>query len=142
LISRRCPLAESIIRSGAIVISADVGEDEITWILACTHDEFKRLLEKLEDFGCEVIVKSRYSESEDLNQREILLLALKLGYFEFPRKAKLEARSLGISKYTASEILRRALKKVVENFFCDTKPFYLRVVLSVCIDSFASSVER
>ena len=121
--NHRCPLAEAILSSGAIVVSAEVKLNEIIWILACTQDELKKLIENLEksEFNYELIWKSKFFEEDNeisQREREILLLALKFGYFETPKRIKLEeiAKSLGISKSTASELLRRALKKVIKKF--------------------------
>ena len=49
----------------------------------------------------------------------MLKLAFEKGFFESPKKIKLDdlAKILGVSKSTASETLRRAIKKVVMRYF-------------------------
>jgi predicted DNA binding protein len=121
--NHRCPLAECILNSGAIVVSAIVSKDEIVWNLACVDEEFKRLMLNLSkiDLECELIWKSSFFEEDDglsYKELEILRLALNYGYFENPKGVRLEdiAKMLNISKATASDLLRRALKKVVKKF--------------------------
>lgn len=62
---------------------------------------------------------------KDLTTREeqIVKLALLMGYFEFPKKIRLEELSerLGISEGTLSEILMRAEKTYSPVIFASTK---------------------
>lgn len=52
-------------------------------------------------------------------QEEILAAALQFGYFDYPKRIRLEAlaKRLGVSKSTASEALRKAQTKVVGAYF-------------------------
>ncbi|WP_081423301.1 helix-turn-helix domain-containing protein [Archaeoglobus fulgidus] len=52
-------------------------------------------------------------------EEEILKIALEKGYFDFPKRVKLEqlAEFFGIAPSTLSEILRRGQKKVLEKYF-------------------------
>ncbi|MDG6907756.1 MAG: helix-turn-helix domain-containing protein, partial [Nitrososphaerota archaeon] len=52
-------------------------------------------------------------------QEQIVKMALEMGYFEFPKKIRLEELSqrLGISAGTLSEILRRAEKHILTMYF-------------------------
>ncbi len=121
--NHKCVLAERILSSGAIVVSAIVRRDYIIWTLACTIEEFKRLISVLDkaNLNYELIWKSSFFDEDDglsYKEFEILRIALDLGYFENPKKIKLEdiAKNLDISKAAASDLLRRALKKVVKKF--------------------------
>jgi len=121
--NHRCALAEMILSSGAIVISAIVRKFDILWTLACTDEEFKQLMSALDeiDLDYELIWKSSFFDEDDglsYKELEILRLALDYGYFENPKRIKLEdiAKMLNISKATASDLLRRALKKVVKKY--------------------------
>ncbi len=51
-------------------------------------------------------------------ESQILRMALEEGYFEWPRRVKLEelASKIGVSKATAAEHLRKALKKVLNAY--------------------------
>jgi len=57
-------------------------------------------------------------ESLTMRQREILLLALREGYFDMDRKISLTdlAKKIGVSTKTLQETLRRATKKVVQDY--------------------------
>jgi len=63
----------------------------------------------------ELIVKMSFSEVLSPLQKSVLLEALKLGYYDWPRKITLTelADRLGISKATLSEHLRRAHQKLL-----------------------------
>ena len=52
-------------------------------------------------------------------QEKVLWIALKMGFFEFPRKIHMRELSekLGISMSNLSEILRRGLRRLVEAHF-------------------------
>jgi len=52
-------------------------------------------------------------------EHRVLLVALKEGYFEWPKRATLNdiASELGLSKVTVAEHLRKALRKLVEIYF-------------------------
>ena len=69
--------------------------------------------------GYEVIWKSSFLEDKKLIHKEfeVIKLALEHGYFENPKKIKLRdlARMLDVSEATASSLIRRALRKVVEH---------------------------
>ncbi|MDK2876499.1 MAG: hypothetical protein PWQ22_909, partial [Archaeoglobaceae archaeon] len=55
-------------------------------------------------------------------EEEVLRFALEKGYFDFPKKIRLEeiAEHFGIAGSTVSEILRRAQKKILEKYFKET----------------------
>lgn len=52
-------------------------------------------------------------------EHRVLLVALKEGYFEWPKRATLDdiASELGLSKVTVAEHLRKALRKLVKIYF-------------------------
>ena len=121
-----CSLARAILESGAIVVSAEVRKDYVVWVLACTDEEFRDLLDGLDglQIGYELLWKSSFFDNEDeinYKELEILRLALDLGFFENPKRIKLEdlAKILGMSKATASDLLRRALKKAVKKYITE-----------------------
>jgi len=118
----RCPLAQKILSSGAMVPSAEIHED-IVWNVVCNDEAFKNLMNALErsKIDYELVSKETFSEDDEITYREytILRLAFERGFFDSPKKIKLEeiAKALDISKSTASETLRRGLKKVLKMFF-------------------------
>jgi len=123
-----CELAKTILGSGAMVVLAQVRKDGILWTLVCTWEEFKTLMNSLNNLnlGYELIWKSSFFEKRNelsyelsYKELEILRLALEYGYFENPKKIKLRdlAKMLGVSEATASDLIRRALKKSLKNVF-------------------------
>ncbi len=117
-----CPLAQKILNSGVMVPSAEIHKD-IIWNIVCNDEAFKNLITVLERSGInyEFVSKEEFSEDDEITYKEYMLLKLAFegGFFDSPKRIKLEeiARSLGISKSTASETLRRGLKKVLKEFF-------------------------
>ncbi len=93
------------------------------WTITGLRDRVDRLLTLLEEKGVQVELKSiQKIQSNQVEgtltprQAEILELALKLGYFEFPRKITLTelAKRVGVAKSTLSEIVRRISQKKVQ----------------------------
>ncbi|MCL5800034.1 MAG: helix-turn-helix domain-containing protein [Candidatus Thermoplasmatota archaeon] len=81
----------------------------------------KKLLNLFEERGVNAtVIKDRDFEFEDLTDRqnEILTIAYNEGYFDLERKASLTeiAKRIGISTPTMEEIIRRAMKKLVERY--------------------------
>lgn len=123
----KCELALSILDAGAIISSAEVFEKEIVWNLVCKdNDVFSKLIENLEKLNVEyeIVYKTKLDKKSKLdeityNEYMILKLALEKGFFESPKRVKLEelAKIIGVSKSTASETLRRGIKKVVMKYF-------------------------
>lgn len=67
---------------------------------------------------------TRYKPSGILteNQERVLLIALKSGFFDYPRKITLEelAGRLGVTPPALSETLRRGMRKLLEHYFSET----------------------
>ncbi len=123
IVNHNCELAKAFLNSGAIVLHAQVKEGYAFWVLACMWDEFKKLTSSLDDLklNYEIISKTKFFREHVLTQREIevLKLALDYGYFNNPKKVKLRelAGILNVSEATLSILIRKALKKVVEQAF-------------------------
>jgi|SRR5271157_1792334 len=93
-----------------------------TWVVTGMRDRIDHLLTLLEDkqveFELKSIAKLQTNQLQGTltpRQAEILEVALKLGYFEFPRRITLSdlAQKVGIAKSTLSEIMRRIAQKKV-----------------------------
>ncbi len=93
------------------------------WTITGMRDRVDRLLTLLEEKHVQVEMKNiQKIQSNQVQgtltprQAEILEVALKLGYFEFPRKITLTelARRVGVAKSTLSEIVRRISQKKVQ----------------------------
>ena len=87
------------------------------------EDTLKKVTDRLDSQNVrfEILQVSRLNNAKDLTSRQeqIVKMALNLGYFEFPKKIRLEELSskLGISAGTLSEILRRAEKNILTRYF-------------------------
>ncbi|MBO8182627.1 MAG: helix-turn-helix domain-containing protein [Archaeoglobus sp.] len=122
-----CEIAMCILNSGAIVTSSEVFGDRTSWTAICSNYEiFKEIMSGLErlNIDFEVIYKATLAEKEERdeithNEYRLLKLAYERGFFDSPKRIKLDelAKLEGISKSTASDTLRRALKKVLSRFF-------------------------
>jgi hypothetical protein len=122
-------LCNSVFEMGAICMScpflpaAGISDDEVhegEWrVLAHRVRDAHPLLESFTTPGsspASLIRVGSYRGSHDLTARQELAIgtAFVLGYFDFPRRAQLRdvAKSLGISRATAMENLRRGMRKL------------------------------
>uniref|UniRef100_A0A7C3M8W3 Bacterio-opsin activator n=1 Tax=Archaeoglobus fulgidus TaxID=2234 RepID=A0A7C3M8W3_ARCFL len=116
-----CMLVIPILESGCVITGVDIENHELVWNIICDDDGFLTLLQNLEGVDFELIYKGRPAEKDSITYREeeILKIALEKGYFDFPRRIRLEelAKFFGIAPSTLSEILRRGQKKVLEKYF-------------------------
>jgi predicted DNA binding protein len=121
-----CLLAHSIIASGCLITKATLDGREIIWNVICDDESFLQLMKNLEEteVNFEILYKGKPVESGKKSkityrEEEILKIALEKGFFDFPKKIKLEelAEIFGIAPSTLSEILRRGQKKVLKSYF-------------------------
>jgi predicted DNA binding protein len=92
----------------------------IQWnIIAPTGAALTRLVDDLKLNGSEVLVEKvmvlRTARELTAEQEKVLQTAFDLGYYDIPKKIKLDelARRLDVSKATLDVVLRRAQRKVV-----------------------------
>ncbi len=117
-----CLIALPIVQSGCILSKIDLKNSEIVWNVICDDNSFKRLMRNLDEYNVDfdILYKGKPSKSETTyREEEILKYALEKGYFDYPRKIKLEelAKHFNIAPSTLSEIIRRGQKKVIEKYF-------------------------
>jgi predicted DNA binding protein len=121
-----CEIALSILNSGAIVTSSEILGGKASWTAICDHETFKEITRNLENLNIEfeVVYKANLDEVEERdeithNEYMLLRLAYDRGFFDSPKRIRLEdiARLGNVSKSTASETLRRGIKKVLTRFF-------------------------
>ncbi|MEM0373912.1 MAG: helix-turn-helix domain-containing protein [Sulfolobaceae archaeon] len=112
------------IMSKYMIIRGDLIQGVIRWsIILNGYEELRRLLRELSEGGYNVkvlkVVKLSKKELLTPKQERILLVALEAGYFDYPRKVGLRelARELNMSPSNLLEIIRRAEKKVILNYF-------------------------
>jgi predicted DNA binding protein len=120
-----CPVCSTLSGLNCSLLSAVTMEDgKMEWRLLLSGDDtLKKVTDRLEsqNVGFKVLQLSHLTDVKDLTDRQeqIVKFALEMGYFEFPKKIRLEELSsrLGISAGTLSEILRRAEKNILTRYF-------------------------
>jgi predicted DNA binding protein len=116
-----CVVCMLLAEHGCFLDSASSKSDGLLqWkVIAPNAAALKGLVDKIKALGCSVEVKkiSRLDSLSELTrtQERVLQIAYEAGYFDIPRKIKLEklAKRLEISKATLDVIIRRAQKKVI-----------------------------
>ncbi len=116
-----CRACAVVSETGCILDSARSRIDgQIQWnVIAPDAAKLTMLVERLKDLGATVVLEKvsvlRTAKELTREQERVLELAYELGYFDIPKKIKLEelAKRLGISKATLDVMLRRAQRKIL-----------------------------
>lgn len=126
-----CTACKVLINAGTFMVSG-VAEKE-GWVLytfLVDQSTYNKLLKELRNEGInfKVVKASKVRFRSDVlteTQGKLLFIALESGLFDYPRKITLKelAKRLNISASTADEILRRALKKVLMEYFRSSQKF-------------------
>jgi predicted DNA binding protein len=91
-------------------------------IMAPTREELQDVVASMEQCAEIAYMRSAEDPEPDIGlterQMDVLKTAISMGYFDTPRRASIKdvARGLKISPSTAVEHLRKAEKKVLENY--------------------------
>lgn len=117
-------ILEHLLKTNCVFIGPTVVRDGIeNWqIMAPSREDLQEAIASLEKSAEIAYIRSTGSSpsSEGLTERQAAALAaaVDMGYFDSPRRASVEdvAGRLGISASTAVEHLRKAEKKVLENY--------------------------
>jgi predicted DNA binding protein len=124
--SAGCGVCNTILAYDAFLVSGKSIQDNlITYsFMVPTHDAFKAIINDLENTGHKVTVRKvgKFEKQIDVlteNQERIFWLALKSGFFDYPRQIDMTelARKIGISTATLSETLRRGTRRLLEHYF-------------------------
>lgn len=103
----------------------EIADGVSIWEITTSSDRLSALGARLDEAGIDFDIESVHDEPADPadslltdRQREIVLTAAGMGYYDTPRGATLTAvsDSLGISKATGSDVLHRAEGKVMKRF--------------------------
>jgi len=116
-----CALCRLVGESGCFLDSACSREDgAVQWsVIAPNAASLRQLVSKIQALECSVDVEKvsilRTASELTVAQEKVLQMAFDMGYFDIPRKVKLEtlAKRLEISKATLDVMLRRAQRKLV-----------------------------
>lgn len=118
-----CLIAPNLLKAGGIITKISIEERKIVWSIVCDDESLLRIFEALENAGIEheIVYKGKFESKESLTLREeeILKIAFEKGFFDYPKKIKLEelAKILDLAPSTLSEILRSAQRKVLRRYF-------------------------
>jgi predicted DNA binding protein len=124
--SKGCKICKTILSSDAFLVSGKSLTDYVIMysFMVPSFDSYQQIVAAMEGEGLKVNVlkMGRFEPRSDLlteRQERIFWLALKGGFFDYPRKidtSELSAK-LGISPSTLSEITRRGMRRLLENYF-------------------------
>jgi len=117
-----CIVCNTIISEGSFLFSGTNLENSkfLYSFLIPNFEVFRSIVSKLEKAGFKpkVVRMEKYNRKGmglTDHQEKILWIALKMGFFEFPRKIHMKelANKLGVSLSTLSETMRRGLKNLL-----------------------------
>jgi predicted DNA binding protein len=124
--SEGCEVCNNILAHDAFLVSGKSMQDSmITYsFMVPTFEAYKGIIADLEKAGHQVQVRKigKFEQKTGVlteNQERIFWLALKSGFFEYPRQICMTelAAKLGISAATLSEIMRRGTRRLLEHHF-------------------------
>jgi len=124
--SQGCEVCNTILAHDAFLVSGKSMQDNIITysFMVPTHEAFRGIIHDLEKSGHKVVVRKvgKFEAQIDVlteNQERIFWLALRSGFFDYPRQVGMAelAAKLGISAATLSEIMRRGTRRLLEHYF-------------------------
>ncbi|MEM2964828.1 MAG: helix-turn-helix domain-containing protein [Candidatus Bathyarchaeia archaeon] len=124
--SEGCDVCNTILSQGSFLISGRTIQNYnfMYSFIAPGFEAYKKVISTLEEEGYKVKVLRLWkfeSRRETLTRRQekVLWLALKAGFFEFPRKVNTVelSRLVGLSPPALSETMRRGMRRVLEQYF-------------------------
>ena len=124
--SQGCEVCNTILAHDAFLVSGkSMQNDLITYsFMVPTFEAYRGILTDLEKCGhkTKILKVGKFEQQIGVlteNQENIFWLALKSGFFDYPRQiGMLElASKLGISSATLSEIIRRGTRRLLEHYF-------------------------
>ena len=124
--SEGCEVCNTILSHDAFLISGkSMQGDIITYsFMVPTPEAYKGIIADLEKthHSVKILKVGKFEQQIGVlteNQERILWLALKSGFFDYPRQVGMVelAAKLGISPATLSEIIRRGTRRLLEHYF-------------------------
>ncbi len=124
--SEGCGVCNTILSCDAFLVSGKSIEDYTIMysFMVPSFEAYQKIVSALEKMGLKVNVlkMGKFEPKTGVlteKQERIFWLALKGGFFDYPRKIDTEelAAKLGISPSTLSEITRRGMRRLLENYF-------------------------
>lgn len=123
--SEGCGVCNTIMSNYSFLVSAmHLGNDIVVYNFVVPNFEaFRDIVSTLEkDQPLKVLKLEKFRSRKKIlteKQDRILWVALKTGFFEFPRKITMKelSQKLGIAMSTLSEILRRGIRRLLTDYF-------------------------
>ena len=124
--SEGCEVCNTILSCDAFLVSGKSVESSAIMysFMVPSFEAYQKIVSAMEGAGFKVtVLKMRKFEPQrsflTKKQEKIFWLALKGGFFEYPRKINMAelAAKLGISASTLSEITRRGMRRLLEHHF-------------------------
>ena len=124
--SEGCEVCNTILAHDAFLVSGKSLEDNIITysFMVPTFEAYQGIINDLKKAGHEINVRKIGKFQPQIgvlteNQDRIFWLALKSGFFDYPRQVGMAelAKKLGISAATLSEIMRRGTRRLLEHYF-------------------------
>jgi predicted DNA binding protein len=124
--SEGCEVCNTILGHDAFLVSGKSMQNNIITysFIVPTFDAYRGIISDLEKAGHKVnVIKiGKFEQQIDVlteNQERIFWLALKSGFFDYPRQITMAelAAKLGITAATLSEIMRRGTRRLLEHYF-------------------------
>lgn len=121
-----CDVCDAILSHGSFLISGRTIEDHalVYTFITPSFDAFRSIISTLEETGSKlkVLEVGKYKPKGKVmteKQEKVLWLALRMGFFDYPRKVNsIElSRRLGIGPSTFSEITRRGIRRLLEHYW-------------------------
>ena len=121
-----CGVCNTILASDAFLVSGKSMEDYTIMysFMVPSFEAFQKIISSLKDASLKVTVRKmgKFEPHAGVlteKQERIFWLALKGGFFDYPRKIDTVefAAKLGISPSTLSEITRRGMRRLLESYF-------------------------
>ncbi len=124
--SEGCGVCNTILSCDAFLVSGKSleGCSIMYSFMVPSYEAFQKIVSSMKAAGLQVIVRKmgKFEPQAGVlteKQERIFWLALKGGFFEYPRKIDTVelAEKLGISPSTLSEITRRGMRRLLESYF-------------------------
>ncbi len=124
--SEGCEVCNTILEHDAFLVSGKSLEDNmITYsFMVPTFEAYQAILAGLQKTGHKVNIRKigKFQPKTGIlteNQERVFWLALKSGFFDYPRQTDMAelAKKIGISPATLSEIIRRGTRRLLEHYF-------------------------
>jgi len=121
-----CEVCNTILAQDAFLVSGKSLEDNmITYsFMVPTFEAYQSILKELQKTGHKVNVRKIGKFQQQIgilteNQERVFWLALKSGFFDYPRQVDMTelSKKLCISPATLSEIIRRGTRRLLEHYF-------------------------